>query len=121
MLSRIRKGDIVKVIAGKDKGKTGKVLRVIKSRDRVVVEGINIQVKNVKPTQENQTGSQQKREGAIHISNVMPVDPSTLSHVGSKDEAKSVKGARVGTKLLPDGRKVRIARGSGEIIENKEV
>ncbi|MBU1536318.1 50S ribosomal protein L24 [Myxococcota bacterium] len=127
MLSRIRKGDMVKVIAGKYKGKTGRVLKLITSDDekkqRVIVEGINMQVKNRKPTQENQAGSQEKREGSIHISNVMPIDPATSSHIGSKDEAKLVKGTRVGTKVLPDGKKVRVARGkdrSGDIIETKE-
>ncbi len=123
MLSRIRKGDMVKVIAGKYKGKTGRVLKILKSQERVVVEGINMQVKNRKPTQENQSGTQEKREGSIHISNVMPIDPATVSHIGSKDEAKLVKGTRVGTKVLPDGKKVRVSRGkdrSGDIIENKE-
>ena len=121
MLSRIRKGDLVKVIAGKYKGKTGRVMKIDKSRDRVIVEGVNMQVKKIKPTQENQAGSQEKREGSIHISNVMPVDPCTASCAGGKDEAKKVKGARVGTKVLPDGKKVRVARGSGEIIENKDL
>ena len=121
MLSRIRKGDLVKVIAGKYKGKTGHVMKILTAKERVIVEGINMQVKNIKPTQENESGSQEKREGSIHISNVMPVDPATASHIGSKDEAKKVKGARVGTKVLPDGKKVRVARGSGDIIENKDV
>jgi large subunit ribosomal protein L24 len=124
MLARIRKGDIVKVIAGKYKGKTGRVMKILKSRNRVIVENVNMMVHNIKPTQENSTGSQERKEGSIHISNVQPVDPATSSHVGSANEAKLVKGTRVGTKTLPDGKKVRIARGrqsSGDIIETREV
>ncbi|MBN2723657.1 MAG: 50S ribosomal protein L24 [Deltaproteobacteria bacterium] len=121
MLARIRKGDLVKVITGKYKGKTGRVLKVLTKAEKVIVEGINIVVKNNKPTGDSQKGTQTKTEAPIHISNVQPVDPATASHAGGKDEKKLVKGTRVGTKVLPDGRKVRIARGtknSGDVIEN---
>jgi len=121
MLARIRKGDVVKVIAGKYKGKTGRVLRMVAKGDRVIIEGVNLVKVNKKANDANSKGTQETREASIHISNVQPVDPSTASHIGSKDEKKLVKGVRIGVKVLPDGRKVRVARGSqgnGEIIEN---
>lgn len=121
MLARIRKGDLVKVISGKYKGKTGRVLRLVDKGERVIVEGVNLVKVNKKATDANSKGTQETREASIHISNVQPVDPSTASHAGSKDEKKLVRGVRVGAKVLPDGRKVREARGSkskGEIIEN---
>ena len=120
MLARIRTGDLVKVIAGKYKGKTGRVLRVLKDKDRVIVEGINVMVRNRKATSENAKGEQIRKEASIHLSNVQPVDPSTASHAGSADD--KVRGVRVGTKVLEDGRKVRVARGkaaSGDVIEHK--
>ncbi|MBU1220585.1 50S ribosomal protein L24 [Myxococcota bacterium] len=121
MLARIKKGDLVKVITGKYKGKTGKVLRVLTKKEQVIVEGVNIVVKNKKATGENQKGTQTKTEAPIHISNVQPVDPATAAAAGGKDEKTLVRGTRIGTKVLPDGRKVRIARGkksSGDIIES---
>ena len=111
MPARIRKDDVVKVISGKDKGKTGRVLRVEPRRDRVFVEGLNIQKRHQRPrtirdTQKGgQVGGVIEKEGPIHISNVMPLDPKT-------NEA-----TRVGSALEEDGRRVRVGRRSGERFE----
>lgn len=100
----IKKGDKVIVITGKDKGKTGTVIEALPKRDRVVVEGVNIVKKHQKPTQMNPEGGITEFEGAIHVSNVMLLDPKTN------------KPTRVGTKI-EDGKKVRVAKKSGEIIK----
>jgi len=102
MAARIKKGDNVVVISGKDKGKTGKVMRIVRDEDRVVVEGINLVKRHVRPTPRNPSGGIVEREQAIHASKVMPVDPSTC------------KGTRVRFKTLEDGKKVRIAAKSGD-------
>jgi large subunit ribosomal protein L24 len=104
MASRIRKGDTVVVISGKDKGKTGKVMRVLVEDDRVVVEGINLIKRHTRPTPRNPSGGILEREQAIYACKVMPVDPSTN------------KGTRVRFKSLDDGRKIRVAVKSGEEI-----
>jgi large subunit ribosomal protein L24 len=104
MGARIRKGDSVVVISGKDKGKTGKVTRVLVEDDRVVVEGINLVKRHSRPTPRNPSGGIIEREQAIHASKVMPVDP------------KTGKGTRVRVKELEGGKKVRIAAKSGEEI-----
>jgi large subunit ribosomal protein L24 len=88
------------VIAGADKGKTGRVLRVITDKDRVVIEGINRVWKHVRPSQRNPQGGRIQKDAPIHISNVMPIDPSTG------------RGTRVRMQMK-DGRKHRIAVGSG--------
>lgn len=100
----IKKGDKVIVITGKDKGKTGTVIEALPKKDRVVVEGVNIIKKHQKPTQMNPEGGILEREAAIHVSNVMLLDPKTN------------KPTRVGTKI-EDGKKVRVAKKSGEIIK----
>ncbi|RXK18676.1 50S ribosomal protein L24 [Macrococcus sp. DPC7161] len=100
----IKKGDKVIVITGKDKGKTGTVIEALPKKDRVVVEGINIVKKHQKPTQMNPEGGITEIEAAIHVSNVMLVDPKTN------------KPTRVGVKV-EDGKKVRVAKKSGEIIK----
>ena len=99
----VKKGDTVVVIAGKDKGKTGKVLTAMPKKDRVVVEGVNIVVKHQKPTQENQQGGRIEQEGSIHVSNVMFYS------------AKEKKGVRIGHKI-DNGKKVRVST-SGEILD----
>ncbi|MBK6766160.1 MAG: 50S ribosomal protein L24 [bacterium] len=104
---KIRKNDIVQVVAGNDRGKRGKVLKVFPEKSRVVVEGVNFILRHQKPTQQNQQGGIVKREGPIHVSNVMLIDP------------KSGKPTRVGHAVLntADGAKrVRIARVSKEMI-----
>jgi large subunit ribosomal protein L24 len=77
MARHIKRGDTVMVIAGSDKGKTGKVLRVLADRNRVVVEGINRVWKHVRPSQRTPQGGRIQKDAAIHISNVQPLDPST--------------------------------------------
>jgi large subunit ribosomal protein L24 len=101
---KIKKGDRVKVIAGRSKGKEGDVLRVLPSESRVVVSGVNMIKRHTKPNR-NETGGIIEREAAIHVSNVALLDP------------KSSKPTKVGFKFLEDGRKVRFARGSGETID----
>lgn len=104
MALRIRTDDEVLVITGKDKGKTGKVLRVEADRDRVYVSGINIRTKHVKPTPgSSEPGGIVKEEAPVHVSNVSLVDP------------KDGKPTRVRTEIR-DGKKVRIAVRSGEVI-----
>ena len=100
----IKKGDTVYVNAGNDKGKTGKVLEVIPSKDRAIVEGINMVSKHTKPNPKNPQGGIVKQEAGIHVSNLQLVDPS--------------KGGatRVGYKFV-DGKKVRYAKKSGEEIK----
>jgi len=101
---KIRKGDRVKVIAGRSKGKIGDVLRVLPAESRVVVSGVNVIKRHTKPGRTD-SGGIIEREAAIHVSNVALLDP------------KSDKPSRIGFKFLEDGRKVRIARASGETID----
>lgn len=75
-MQRIRKGDLVEVIAGKEKGKRARVLRVVGKKDRVVLERLNMVKRHTKPTQSNQGGILEK-EGTVHVSNVMPIDPGS--------------------------------------------
>ena len=105
---KIKKGDTVYVNAGNDKGKTGKVLEVIRDKDRVIVEGINLVSKHTKPNPKQPQGGIIKQEAAIHISNVNLLDPSSTA-------AKPVP-TRVGYKVV-DGKKVRVAKKSGEEIK----
>ena len=105
-MQKIRKGDDVVVIAGKSKGARGKVLSVIPAKDRVLVAGVNVVTKHIKPTRQNQRGGIEKREAPIHISNVMIADPQTG------------EPTRVRIQSLEDGRKVRIAVKSGEQIDS---
>jgi large subunit ribosomal protein L24 len=101
----IKKGDVVEVIAGSEKGKRGKVLRVMKGEGRVIVEKINMVKRHTKPSQNNQQGGIIEREGKIHLSNVMPVDP------------KSSQPSRVSRKRLEDGTRVRVTQRSGELLD----
>jgi len=101
---KIRKGDKVVVITGKDKGKTGEVLRVMPKDARLVVQGVNMVKRHTKPAMGNPGGIVEK-EATIHISNVAHIDP------------KSNKPTRVGYKALQDGRKVRVAKRSGEVLD----
>jgi len=101
---RLRKGDDVVVISGRDKGKTGSILRVIPSEDRVIVDGINMVKRHTRPSQ-GQPGGIVDKEAPIHISNVALADP------------KDGSATRVGYKFLEDGRKVRFAKQSGEVID----
>jgi large subunit ribosomal protein L24 len=105
MAARIRKGDTVEVIAGKNKGIRGEVLRVFPRAERALVAGVNIATKHTKPRGMGQPGGIVREEAPIHLSNVMLVDP------------KSEKRTRVGFRILEDGRKVRFAKATGEVIE----
>jgi large subunit ribosomal protein L24 len=106
MAARLRKGDLVVVISGKDKGKTGKIARVLPEDDKVVVEGINLVKRHTRPTPRNPQGGIIQREAAIAASKVMPVDPTTG------------KGTRVRFKTDEQGNKVRVAVKSGAELAN---
>ena len=99
---KVKKGDTVQVITGNDVGKIGRVIKVFLDRDRVVVEGVNIVKKHARPTQDAPQGGIIEKEATIHVSNVMMV-------VGGKP-------TRVGYKTLEDGRKVKFAKTTGEVI-----
>jgi large subunit ribosomal protein L24 len=101
----VKKNDTVKVIAGKEKGKTGKVIAVLRKKDRVVVEKINFLKRHTKPRGAAGQGGIIEKEGPIHISNVMIVCPKCDSAV------------RIGYKTLEDGRRVRTCKKCGELID----
>ena len=103
-MNRIKKGDHVVVTTGKDKGKRGDVVSV--HGDKVVVSNVNLVKRHTKPNpQANQPGGVIEREAPIHVSNVMLFNPA------------SGKGERIGTKVLEDGRKLRVFRSSGEALD----
>lgn len=104
MAAKIKKGDKVVVLAGRDKGKTGEVMQVIPSEDRVIVAGVNVVKRHTRATQTDQGGIKEK-EASLHLSNVALADP------------KTGEPTRVGFKTLDDGRKVRVAKSSGEVID----
>ena len=103
---RIRVGDKVEVIAGKDKGKQGEVLQTIAKEKRVIVEGVNMVTKHIKPSQQDTEGGIITREAPIHVSNVAYYD----------EKAKAV--SKIGYEYV-DGRKVRVAKKSGTQIDKK--
>jgi large subunit ribosomal protein L24 len=105
MAARIRKDDVVVVLAGKNKGAVGKVLKVFPDAERVIVENVNVVARHVKPSIADPQGGIKRQEASIHVSNVALRDP------------KTGKATRVGFKTLPDGRKVRVAKGSGVQID----
>ena len=111
MPARVRKGDQVKVISGKDKGKTGQVLRVEPKKGRVFIEGLNIQKRHQKPRtlrdvqRGGQIGGIIEAEGPIHVSNVMLLDP------------EGNKPTRVGVRRDDQGRRIRVAKTSGKDID----
>ncbi|AYL98910.1 50S ribosomal protein L24 [Mucilaginibacter celer] len=102
---KIRKGDLVKVIAGDSKGSQGKVVEVLVDKNRAIVEGANMVSKHTKPNAANPNGGIVKQEAAIHISNLALVDP------------KTGETTRVGRKLNDAGKLVRVAKKSGEEIK----
>ena len=103
---RIKKDDLVQVITGRDRGKRGKVLQVLPEKGRLLVQGVNFIKRHTKPNpQRNIKGGIAEREAPIHVSNVMIVSPD--------DD----KRTRIGSKLLPDGERVRIGRRSGEVLD----
>jgi large subunit ribosomal protein L24 len=101
----VRRGDTVGVIAGREKGKRGKVLRVLADKGRVIVEHVNMVKKHQRPTQKLRQGGIIEREGPLALSNVLVVCP------------RCDKPSRTGTKILGDGRKVRSCRRCGEAVE----
>ena len=103
---KIKKGDKVKVITGKSKGKVGDVLKVFPSDNKLIVAGVNLAKKHTKPTQVSEGGIIQK-ELPIHVSNVSHIDPKTNEIT------------KIGYKILEDGKKVRFAKKSGEIISKE--
>ncbi len=105
MAARIKKGDRVVVLAGKDKGKTGEVLQVMPKQSRVIVSGVNVAKRHTAPSQASAGGIVEK-EASLHVSNVAHADP------------KDGKPTRVGFKILEGERKVRFARRSGEVIDS---
>ncbi|MBV8939194.1 MAG: 50S ribosomal protein L24 [Alphaproteobacteria bacterium] len=101
---KIKKGDEVQVLAGKDKGKRGKVLRALPREERVVVSGINMVTRHLKPSRTKPEGGIDRSEASIHVSNVALIDP------------KQNKPTRVGYKTTEDGSKMRVAKLSQEVI-----
>ena len=102
---KIRKGDLVQVMAGDSKGKQGKVLEVLLQADRVIVEGANMVSKHTKPSAATPNGGIIKKEATLHISNIMLID------------AKSGKPTRVGKQKNKEGKSVRVSKKSGEEIK----
>jgi large subunit ribosomal protein L24 len=107
---KIRKNDMVMIIAGNDRGKTGKVLKVFPKKYRLIVEGINLRKKHTKPNQRNPQGGILEKEASIHASNVMILDP------------KSNEPTRIGSRIILDektGKKkiARVAKVSGEMLQ----
>ena len=103
-MQKIRKGDKVVILAGKDKGRTGEVIQVMPKEDRAVVRGVNVVKRHQRQTPKLQGGIVNK-ESPVHLSNIAHIDP------------KSGEATRVGFKVLGDGRKVRFAKKSGEVID----
>jgi large subunit ribosomal protein L24 len=102
---RLKKGDQVRVIAGKHRGAEGELLRVDHEKGRVLVKNVNVIKKAQKPTQENPRGGFKEQEAPIHASNVSVLDPKTS------------QPTRIGSKVLPDGRKVRVSVKSGTVLD----
>jgi large subunit ribosomal protein L24 len=107
MARHVKKGDTVEVISGKHKGEQGKIIEVLTDKDRVRIEGVNTVKRHLKPGRDPKVpqGGIIEKSGTVHISNVLPVDPQTG------------KPTRVGFKKLEDGRKVRVAKRSGELLD----
>jgi large subunit ribosomal protein L24 len=100
----IRKGDVVRVVTGDDKGATGKVLRILKERNKLVVEGVNRVYRHLKPSQRSPQGGRLSKEMPVDVSNVMLIDPG------------SNKPTRIGVRILADGSKERYAKKSGTAL-----
>ncbi len=106
MRIRLKKNDLVEVISGRDAGKRGRILKVLREKNRVIVQGVGFIKRHTRPNpQRNIKGGIAEREAPIHVSNVMIVSPD--------DD----KRTRIGFKVLADGRKVRIARRGGEVLD----
>lgn len=103
----LKKNDQVEVIAGKDKGRVGKILKVLPEKNKAVVERINMIKRHTKPTEMNQQGQIVEREAPIHVSNLQLICP------------ECTKTGRIGKKILDDGTKVRFCKSCGESVESK--
>lgn len=101
---KIKKGDNVQIITGKDKGKRGKIIRVIPAKKQVIVDGLNLRIRHARGRREGEKGQRIEFATPINASNVMVVDP------------RSNKPTRVGYKFLTDGKKIRISKKTGEEI-----
>ncbi len=108
MAVKIRKGDIVQVIAGDDRGKTGRVLSIDEAKQRLIVEKVNFVKRHTKPRRQGQQGGILEKEAPIHLSNVLLYDP------------KADRGTRVGVRVLDDGTRERVSRASGETLAKSE-
>ena len=100
---KIRKGDMVKIISGSDKGKTGRIIKVFLSKDRILVEGVNIVKKHSRPSQENPQGAILEKELSIHISNAMYLNGN--------------KPTKIGIKRIQDGNKTRFSKSTNKDID----
>ena len=100
---KIRKGDTVQIMSGTDAGKVGRVIKVYLDRDRILIEGVNLVKKHTRPSQDNPQGGIIEKEASIHVSNTLLM--------------ASGKPTKVGYKILEDGKKVRIAKKTGEVID----
>ncbi|MBY0335873.1 MAG: 50S ribosomal protein L24 [Acetobacteraceae bacterium] len=105
MAAKIKKGDRVQVLAGRDKGKRGEVIRVMPTENRALVQGVNMVKKHQKQTRIGETGGIVPKEAPIDLSNLALIDP------------KTDKPTRVGFRVLEDGKKVRVAKASGEVLD----
>jgi len=105
MLARIKKNDTVMVIAGKERGKTGKIIRVLPQENRAIVERLNMVKRHMKPRGPQEPGGILEKEAAIHLSNVMPMCEKCNAPV------------RVGVRQLEDGSKARLCRRCGELLD----
>lgn len=103
----IKRGDTVLVLSGNSKGKKGRVLEVYVDKYRAIVEGVNMVTKHMKPSASNPNGGIEKQEAAVHLSNLMLVDPA------------SGEGTRIGRKLNNDGKLQRFSKKTGEFIKNE--
>jgi large subunit ribosomal protein L24 len=102
-MQRLKVGDLVQVITGKETGKQGRITKILASEDKVIVEGLNMVTRHQRPTPRNQEGGKIKKEAAIHASNVMPVDPATG------------KPTRVKVRVGEDGKKTRVGKSGSAI------
>jgi large subunit ribosomal protein L24 len=105
MAAKIRKGDRVEVISGANKGRRGEVLKVLPKESRAVVQGVALVKRHQKPRGMGQPGGIVEKEAPVHLSNLMLIDP------------KTDRPTRVGFRVLEDGKKVRVAKASGEVID----
>ncbi len=107
---KLMKNDIVMIVAGNDRGKTGKILKVFPKSDRLIIEGINMRKRHTKPSQKNPQGGILEKEASIHVSNVMMLDPKTN------------EPTRLGAQIILDEKsgkqkRVRVSKVSGEMIQ----